>query len=84
MLRKNDVLRLFLVNYNDCICILFYINYLYVKRHKSEDMDSVSDKNVEDLTLLTLLKDLCFYYIPYFSQLLTVYRVKSILLNGDT
>ena len=42
------------MEFRSSICISFYINYLRVKQLECEDVDSVSDKNVEDLTLLTL------------------------------
>ena len=42
------------MEFRNSICISFYINYLRVKRQECEDVDSMSDKKVEDLTLLTL------------------------------
>ena len=42
------------MEFNKRIYKCLYINYLCVKRQKSEAVDSMSDKKVEDLTLLTL------------------------------
>ena len=42
------------MEFRSSICISFYINYLRVKQLECEDVDSMSDKKVEVLTLLTL------------------------------
>ena len=42
-------------SYKICVYNELYINTFAIKRQKSEAVDSMSDKKVEDLTLLTLL-----------------------------
>lgn len=44
------------MEFNKRIYKCLYINYLCVKRQKSEDMDSVMENYNKDLTLLTLKK----------------------------